>query len=288
MDRRSFLAAGVALPAAAAVGSRTNLFAEDVVGKGADKLGWKLALQTWTNNKKSLFDSLELCKKLGVKYAECYPGQVLETGKKPAFGPGMSQAEIDATLAKAKECGVTIIHAGVMGIPGKMDEAVKLFNWAKKIGLTVINSEPDPKDLAVIDKAAVETGMKVGIHDHPKPSRYWDPEYVISLVKDLQNVGMCADVGHWVRSGLNPTEILKTQGEQVVSSHFKDMAKGAGPNGYHDVIWTTGMGDVKGMLTALKAAKFKGVFSIEFEWEWKDETLAACVKNFHKTADELA
>jgi len=288
MDRRSFLAAGIALPAVAAIGSRTHLLAEDVTTKGADKLGWKLALQTWTNNKKSLFDSLELCKKLGVKYAECYPGQVLETGKKPAFGPGMSQAEIDATLAKAKECGVTIIHAGVMGIPGKMEEAVKLFTWAKKIGLTVINSEPDPKDLPVIDKAAVETDMKVGIHDHPKPSRYWDPEYVISLVKDLQNVGMCADVGHWVRSGLNPTEILKKHADQVVSSHFKDMAKGAGPNGYHDVIWTTGMGDVKGMLTALKNGDFKGVFSIEFEWEWKEETLAACVRNFHKTADELA
>ena len=288
MDRRSFLAAGAALPTVVALGSQVNLRADEVSTKGAEKLGWKLALQTWTNNKKSLFESLELCKRLGVKYAECYPGQALEAGKKPGFGPGMSEAEIERTLAKAKDCGVTILHAGVMGLPGKIEEARKIFTWAKKIGLTIINSEPDPKDLAVIDQAAGEAGLKVGIHDHPKPSRYWDPEYVISLVKDLKHVGMCADVGHWVRSGLSPKDVLTKHGKHVVSSHFKDMAKGGGPNGYHDVVWTTGMGDVPGMLKALKDAKFQGVFSIEFEWEWKEETLAGCVKNFHKTADELA
>ncbi len=101
-----------------------------------------------------------------------------------------------------------------------------MFEWAKKIGISTLVSEPDPKDLPKIDKLAGEYNIKVAIHDHPKPSRYWDPAYVYELTKDLKNVGYCADVGHWKRSGLDPVECLKKYGDKVVSLHFKDLSAG--------------------------------------------------------------
>ena len=101
----------------------------------------------------------------------------------------------------------------------------RCFDWAKKIGITTIVSEPDPKALPMIDKLAGEYGIKVAIHDHPKPSRYWDPEYTYGLIRDLKNVGFCADVGHWKRSGLDPVDVLNKYGEKVFSSHFKDLVQ---------------------------------------------------------------
>jgi len=80
----------------------------------------------------------------------------------------------------------------------------------------------------MIDKLAGEYDIKVAIHDHPKPSRYWDPEFTYDLIKDLKHIGFCADVGHWKRSGLEPVAVLEKYGEKVFSLHFKDLVKDGG------------------------------------------------------------
>src|SRR5208283_2487865 len=101
---------------------------------------------------------------------------------------------------------------GVIAIPGDEAGARKFFDWVKKMGITTVIAEPDPKNLPMIDQLAGEYGVNIGIHDHPKPSRYWDPEYTYSQIKDLKHVGYTADVGHWKRSGLDPVEVLQVHG----------------------------------------------------------------------------
>src|SRR5690349_1872034 len=165
------------------------LRADEPDRSGAKKLGWKLTLQSWTNNKKTVYDSIDLCQQLGVHYLECYPGQRLSPEDKGKFDEKMTDDQVKAVLDKAKACNVKII------------------DWAKKVGLTTLVSEPEPKDLPMIDKLAGEYDIRVAIHDHPKPSRYCDPEYTYGLIKDLKNVGFCADVGHWKRSGFEPVEV---------------------------------------------------------------------------------
>jgi sugar phosphate isomerase/epimerase len=174
----------------------------------ADKLGWKLTLQSWTVHQ-TVFQSIDVAHELGVRYIEIYPGQPISPDDKGKFGPEMTDSQIQAVLDKAKSANVQIIDYGVTGIPGKEADARKVFDWAKKVGLTTLVSEPEPRDLPLIDRLAGEYGMQVAIHDHPKPSRYWDPEYTYALVRDLKHVGLCADVGHWKRSGLDPVVVLK-------------------------------------------------------------------------------
>ena len=194
----------VCLSALSAVIFTMSSHAAEPDTKGAEKLGWKLALQSWTTNKMTLVQSLDVCKKLGIKYIEVYPGQSLSPDDKSKFDPKMTDAQIKMILDKAKASGVQIIDCGVIGIPAKEEEARKVFDWAKKVGITILVSEPDPKALPMIDKLAGEFGIKVAIHDHPKPSKYWDPEFVYANTKDLKHVSFCADVGHWKRSGLEP------------------------------------------------------------------------------------
>lgn len=255
---------------------------------GAKKLGWKLTLQSWTNNKKTVTESIELAQQLGVPYLEVYPGQKISPEDSGKFQPGMTDAQIQKVLDKAKSCNVQIIDYGVTNISGKEADARKLFDWAKKMGITTLVSEPDPKDLPAIDKLAGEYGMKVAIHDHPKPSRYWDPAYVYPLVKDLKNVGLCADVGHWKRSGLDPVEMLKLYGDKVFSLHFKDLVPGESGRGLHDVPWGTGTSRAADMLAVLKEKGFKGPIAIEYEYQWDVPTLQKCVAFFCKEANKLA
>ena len=57
-------------------------------------------------------------------------------------------------------------------------------------------------------------------------------------------------------------EMKKLEG-RIISFHFKDLNKmGAGA---HDVIWGTGINNVKGMLTEVHRQGIKAVFSIEYE-----------------------
>ena len=72
--------------------------------------------------------------------------------------------------------------------------------------------------------------------------------------------------------------------------HIKDIApKKAGEKEQHDVIWGTGILDVKEMLKELKSQNFKGVFSIEYEYNWENSVpdIKECIQYFNKTANEI-
>ena len=158
---------------------------------GAKKLGFKLILQSWTTHG-TVEKSIDYAKQLGLHGIEIYPGQDLggKTGGK--WGPEMTAAQIKEMLAYAKADHVKIMDTGVIGIPNNEEQARKLFEWAKKLGITEIVSEPDPKALPMIDKLAGEYGIKVAIHDHPKGSSiYWNPDFTYSQIKNLKHIGFC-------------------------------------------------------------------------------------------------
>ena len=99
----------------------------------------------------------------------------------------------------------------------------------------------------MLDKLCEEYDLKLAIHDHPKPTRYWNPDFVLRVCRDRSHrIGACADTGHWMRSGLNPVECLKKLEGRLISFHFKDLNKAGGDA--HDVPWGTGACNVPAML----------------------------------------
>ena len=84
------------------------------------------------------------------------------------------------------------------------DEWKQLFDFAKSLGIRWISSEPPADMLPAIAKMAKESGVRVAIHNHPVPSRYYDP---IALLKTIEpygpEIGLCADTG---KTGEDTTE----------------------------------------------------------------------------------
>jgi L-ribulose-5-phosphate 3-epimerase UlaE len=80
---------------------------------------------------------------------------------------------------------------------------------------------------------------------------------------------------------------------RLISLHFKDItAKNeskAGAEAQHDVIWGTGILNVKDMLNELKRQNFKGVFSIEYEYNWENSVpdIKQCIEYFNNSVEEL-
>ena len=80
-----------------------------------------------------------------------------------------------------------------------------------------------------------------------------------------------ADIGHWVRSGLDPVECLKILNGRIISVHLKDLNEKS-PDA-HDVPDGTGISNIPAILAELKRQNFVGNVSIEYEYNWKNSDL---------------
>ncbi len=235
--------------------------------------GFAIGCQAYTFNRFSVFEAIEKTAEAGGKVIEFYPGQKLSLQEPNVKWDHNAPDEVIAKVqAKLKQHGIMAVNYGVVSIPADEKEARKIFSFAKKMGLIAVTTESD-KSIDTIEKLVKEYDIKVGFHDHPKRAndesyRMWDPNYVLALVKDRdQRIGSCADTGHWVRSGLKPVDCLKILKGRIVSSHLKDLNE-FGKVDAHDLPYGQGVSDVGAILDELKAQKFQGNISVEYEYHW--------------------
>jgi len=247
--------------------------------------GWRLGIQAWTFNRFTFYEAVDKTASLGLDWIEAYPGQRLSKEKSGVnFNHDMPQNIRDEVKHKLNDAGVRLVNYGVVHLPDNEDKCRKVFDFAKDMGIETIVSEPPEKAFDMIETLCDEYKINVAVHNHPKPSHYWNPDTVLKVCKGRsKRIGACADTGHWMRSGLNPLEMLKKLEGRIISLHFKDIDDG------HDVPWGSGRCDVKAMLKELHRQNFKGVFSIEYEYNW-DKSLPEvrrCTEYFNKVAGKL-
>lgn len=234
----------------------------------ADDLGWKLAVQAWTFNKFSFAQAVEKTKALGINYIEAYSNQPLGEGYVGTTNYNEGPEARKAMKEILEKNGVTLINYGVVSADS-MSEWVKIFDFAKEMGIQTLTAEPTPEQMDSLSRMCDAYGINIAIHNHPQPSFYWNPDKVLEVIDGQSSrIGACADVGHWVRSGLDPVESLKKLEGHIISIHMKDINEKS--REAHDVIWGTGVCNVKGILEELHRQNFKGVFSIEYEYNWEN------------------
>jgi sugar phosphate isomerase/epimerase len=253
--------------------------------------GFAVGSQAYTFRLFTVFEAIEKTDQAGGRVIEFFPGQELSPDERNVKWSHSSPDDvIDKVKAQLTKFNIKAVNYGVVG--GK-DEAEwrKIFEFAKKLGLYAITTE-DVGKLDIIEKLVKEFDIKVGIHEHGKRTKkgpdgstvedtsykIWNPEYVLSLVKDRDpRLGACADTGHWATSGLKPVECLRILKGRIISSHLKDRAEIG--KGLPDQVYGQGVTDIKGCLDELKAQGFDGNISIEYENNWKNSVpdVAQCV-----------
>ena len=227
---------------------------------------WKIGVQMWTFNHFPFVTALDKVDSAGAKYIEAFPGQKLGDGMKGSFGIDMS----DSDKAKLKQIlqtkGISIVAMGVI-VPKDVAEWKKYFDLAKEFGLSYITAEPIKSQWGSVDSLAGIYGIKVAIHDHPKPNVYWSPDSVLAATVGHPNIGSCADVGHWARNGLNPVDCLKKLEGHIFGVHLKDI-KVFGQVDAADTLVGYGVINFPAIFAELKRQNFSGMFSIEQESNW--------------------
>ena len=246
--------------------------------------GWRIGVQTWSFKKFTLFEALDKTRSLGLNWVQAYPGQKVSADIKTKFGPDLTVEQRQMVKDKLKETGIGIFAFGVTKIPKSENDARDLFEFAKDMGIETIASEPEMDQFDLIDKLCKEYRIKLAIHNHPKPSKYWNPDTVLAACKGRSKwIGACTDVGHWVRSGLDPVECLKKLEGRIHDVHIKEIDDG------HDVVWGTGEGRIKGVLEELHRQDYEGTFSIEYEYHWDNNVpyIRKSVDYFNSVASGL-
>jgi len=226
------------------------------------KLGWKLGCQAFTFREMTLFETIDTLKSLDIRCVELFPGQRLSRERPISVDQNMPAEAVDELVKKLKASNVQAVAFGVVGGLGADEaNARKLFEFAKKLGIETITAEPPAQAMPMLDKLCQEYKISIAIHNHPRPSPYWNPDVILDAAKGCsKRIGSCADVGHWYRSGLAPMDCLRKLKGRVVSLHLKDLDEAK-----RDVPVGDGVLGVKALLTELKSQGFKGVVSIEYE-----------------------
>lgn len=230
---------------------------------------WDLSVQTYTFQAFSFVEAVKLAKEAGFMNVEAFHDQKLGGPLQGTFHFGMDEYVRESLKAFMADNQVEIKGYGVVNARSK-EEWRRLFEFAHDMGISFLVVEPEDHFLPMIGRLASEFKIQVGIHNHPKPSTYYDPRSVINAIEVAESsfVGACVDIGHWFRSGIDPVMGLQALENHVVSLHFKDLTEFH--DEFHHAILGEGSINIPGVITELIRQDFHGNISIEYEHNWAD------------------
>ena len=178
-----------------------------------------------------------------------------------------SEDDIKKIAEKVRGAGLNLHGAGVIDM--KTEEEVEAaFTYAGNAGLKVIIGAPDHKLLTLVDEKVKNTNIKLAIHNHgPGDKLYSSPADVYEKVKALdKRIGLCIDIGHVQRIGLDPAVMLERYQDRLYDIHMKDVSKVSNEDTPVEI--GRGIINIPKVIKTLKRIQYMGNMAFEFE---KDE-----------------
>jgi len=249
LSRRGFLAAGAVTCAAV---SPLAAFAREAAAADLN-----LGIQLYSLRGYKVDEAIKHARDIGFRFVEFYGDM---------YPVNSDAAAIAAMKKKLADLGLTISAHGVNGFGGDAAANRKVFEFAKAAGIPCLSADPSPEAFKSLDELVKEFDIKIAIHNHGPNHRY---NKVVDVLKAIEGhderIGACADLGHYIRSGEKPTEVIRLLKGRLYGIHLKDfqdmkdVTKG--------VILGKGHLDVPAVVAALVQTNFpkNGALSLEYE-----------------------
>ncbi len=247
--RRTFFQSTAAAAAASTV---TRAGAE----AGPRPLPMKIGLASYSMRSHSLDKVIELCKAADVKYLTLKDMHLPRTDTPEALA---------AAKAKIAAAGIIVTGGGVINMKNDPDQVRKDFEYARASKLPMIVGSPDPDALDLVEKMVKEFGIPVAIHNHgPEDKKFPSPRDIMAAIKKRdKRLGVCMDIGHTVRAGVDPIACVKECGARLMDLHVKDLRDTKDKNSQVEV--GRGSIDIVGLFKALHKQRFAGHANLEYE-----------------------
>lgn len=229
--------------------------------------GLKVGVATYTLRQLPLDQTLRVLKRLDIRWASV----------KDVHLPRKTTAdERRAIVARFREAGVTPLSCGNVGLPADEAGIRDAFVYAKEMGVGTMVCAPDPASMPILHALVQEFDLRLAIHNHgPEDRRFPTPQSAMEAASKYdRRIGLCVDVGHTARAGVDPARAIRECRERVYDIHLKDIHANA-PNGAPIEVGRGAL-DIPAVLDALRAIRFEGHVGFEYEKDANDPVPGLC------------
>ena len=261
-NRRDFLKMAGAGAAACATMPPGRAFAAGRPERaaGAPTVPFALGMASYTLRSFPFDQAIEMTKRLGLTRI-CFKDFHLKLDATPEV--------IADTVAKVKAAGLDLYAGGVIYMKSEA-EVDRAFVYAKAAGFRMIIGVPTYELLPYTSRKAQEYDMPVAIHNHgPDNPLFPTPQSAYERIASLdRRLGLCMDVGHTQRSGVDPAESAEKYFDRLYDIHIKDTSASTAQGQTVEI--GRGVIDIPKLLRTLKRLGYKGTLALEYEKDAKD------------------
>lgn len=221
----------------------------------------KIGVASYSLREFPLDRALEMARTLGVTHMTF----------KDVHIPRTDPPEVTKALrAKIEAAGITIMGGGTINMKHDPAAIEKDFVYAKNAGFPMIYVSPDPAALDAIEGFAKQYDIKVAIHNHGPEDKHWPrPHDAYAAVKSRDaRLGLCIDVGHTLRTGVDPIAACREFRDRLYDMHVKDLADKN--NKDSQVAVGRGVIDYPALFRTLLDVGYQGQVGLEYEINAKD------------------
>jgi inosose dehydratase len=247
-----------------------NLNAEDIArpkepGEALPNL--KLGVATYSLRKLPVDAAIEALKAMQITSVSVYKQHVPILVSTPDVCREMAQ--------KFRRAGITLTSTGVVQLTSSEGVMRRAFECGRAAGLATMTASyanpPDRGTFLLTERFVREFDMRLAFHNHgpgdpifPSPYDVWD-----AVQPYDERLGLCLDVGHAARAGIDPVEAIFKCRARLYDVHLKDTLSGAGEK---DQPVELGFGrlDIRAIMSALQQIHFSYQVGLEDEVESAD------------------
>ncbi|MBO0857922.1 MAG: sugar phosphate isomerase/epimerase [Chloracidobacterium sp.] len=227
-------------------------------------LGLKIGVATYTMRDLPIEAAIKVVQRVGLKYISI-------KNVKNHIDISHTTEERKQRAQMFRDAGLIPLSVGNVSMRTGEADIRKAFEFARDVGVPTIVCAPSPDSMPILDKMVKEFDMKLAIHNHgpedkgffPSPLEVWQ-----AVQKYDKRIGLCIDVGHTARAGVDPAEAILKCRERLYDLHLKDIS--ALGNRNTPIEGGRGILNLKAIFAALLKIKYQNLAAFEYEKDSKD------------------
>lgn len=260
--------------------------------RAQERLGLRLGLEAYTFHRISLVEMMDRASELGLAYIGGLSFQRVAPDIPKNLDPSLTDSEIEYVRMKLASAGLRMLTYFIQDIPGDEDGCRRVFDFARRLGVETLMTEPKLEALDMVERYADRYDIKVALHNHDRNAspNYWSPEAILKVCKGRsKRIGACADIGYWIRDGIDPVAGVRKLGSRLITLQLHDLNERS-PKG-RDVPWGSGKGETEKLIRTIQRLRhLPTMVGLEYSDKFEDNTpeVRACIAFFNDLSLRMA